>query len=74
MKNNNYTFFLNQNQRKQRDTSVAENVVETWNGVETFHHKSNVRSADILYIQNLMNQIVSNCQKHWKNILNYVRK
>ena len=53
---------------------VAENVVEIWNGLNTIHHKSNVRSADIRYIQNLMSQIVSNYQKHGKNILNYTRK
>jgi hypothetical protein len=49
-------------------------VVETWNGVGTFHHKSNVRSVDILYIHNLMSQIVPHCQKHGRNILNYRRK
>jgi hypothetical protein len=49
-------------------------VAETWNGVETFHHKLNVRSVDIQYIQNLMSQIVPNCQKHGRNILNNAKK
>nr|DAE18272.1 MAG TPA: hypothetical protein [Siphoviridae sp. cteHV32] len=49
-------------------------MVETWNGAEIFRHKSNVRNADIRYIQNLMSQIVLSCQKHRENILNYMRK
>lgn len=36
--------------------------------------QSLVRSADILYIHNLMSQIVSHCQKHGRNILNNAKK
>nr|UVY07916.1 MAG: C-5 cytosine-specific DNA methylase [Bacteriophage sp.] len=37
-----------------QDISVAENVVEIWNGLNTIRRKSNARSVDIQYIQNLM--------------------
>lgn len=56
MKNNNYTSFFKTKPRKvERDTSVAENAVEIWNGLNTIRRKSNVRSADIRYILSLMN-------------------
>lgn len=75
MKNNNYvSFFKTKPKKVERYIRCKKNVVEIWNGVGTFHHKSNVRSVDILYIHNLMSQIVPHCQKHGKNILNYMRK
>lgn len=37
-----------------RQLANVENAVETWNGLNTIRRKSNVRSVDIQYIQNLM--------------------
>ena len=75
MKKNNYTSFFQNETKESRDTFVAGNVVETWNGAGTSHHlKSYARSANIRYILSLMSRMISNCQKHWKNILNYMRK
>ena len=74
MKNNNYTSFFKTKPKKIERYIRCRKCGGNMEWVESIRRKSNVRSADIRYILSLMSQIVSNCQKHWKNILNYMRK
>lgn len=74
MKNNNYASFFKTKPKKVERYIRCRKCGGNMEWSRDSRHKSNVRGVDILYIHNLMSQIVSNCQKHGKNILNCMRK
>ena len=74
MKNNNFASLFKTKPKKVERYIRCRKCGGNMEWLSTIHQKLNVRSVDILNIQNLMKQIVSNCQKHGKNIFNYMRK